>query len=84
MSITEAGSTLAPSATCARRLRRGKVAAALARLGRPLEVRVVPEGIRRPVQARDRPSELAQQPVREPVERSHLAAASCTTGQNGR
>jgi anti-sigma regulatory factor (Ser/Thr protein kinase) len=44
MSITKAGSTLPPSAPCARLLRRGKVAAALARLGRPLEVRTVAEG----------------------------------------
>jgi Histidine kinase-like ATPase domain len=44
MSITETRSTLAPSTPCARRLRKGKVAAALARLGRPLEVRAVAEG----------------------------------------
>lgn len=44
MSITEARSNLAPSPPCGRRLRKGRVAAALARLGRPLEVRTVAEG----------------------------------------
>jgi hypothetical protein len=43
MSITETRSNLASATPCARRLRKGKVAAALARLGRPLEVRAVAE-----------------------------------------
>lgn len=42
MSITEAGSKLAAS-SCARRLRSGRVAAAQARLGRPLGARTVAE-----------------------------------------
>lgn len=44
MTITEAGSNLAPTPPYARRLRNGRVAAAPARLGRPLEVRTVAEG----------------------------------------
>jgi anti-sigma regulatory factor (Ser/Thr protein kinase) len=44
MSITKADSNLAPLSSRARRLPNGRVAAALARLGRPLEVRTLAEG----------------------------------------